>query len=69
MVRSKPTVPGTGLLGVSSMTILLYSCSIFNMLHEESKIVMELTPNSPVPGTVGLDLTIDFIISINRCLH
>lgn len=30
---------------------------------------MELTPNSPVPGTVDLDLTIDFIISINRCLH
>ena len=29
MVRSKPTVPGRGLLGLSSMTILLYSCSIF----------------------------------------
>ena len=29
MVRSKPTVPDTGLLGLSSMTILLYSCRIF----------------------------------------
>ena len=25
---------------------------------------MELTPNSPVPGTVGLDLTIDFIFGV-----
>ena len=37
----------------------------FNEKDQSSSL--ELRPNSPVPGTVGLDLTIG--LSINSCLH